>query len=190
MKRAAAALISLGVIGFAWTGTGCAPDRQHTPVRDDPAVSSVAEITHPDVADAVEIRIDGRKDDEVFILEYNWYGEEFISEDSLNKTMYANYALETQHAPQASQGSVLSFVFDSSEPMPTVIKATQYGNTPRANSGLPSDALGLELLKEGENGYSFALDYRNFRMYYYQLECEWENGNSLKIAFAVEKPEE
>ena len=187
MKKAAALLISIGII-TALTGTGCAEEPEPTVTPSEIQVSSVEEIKHIDVTEAVKISIDQEADVEIFILEYNWYGSEFISDDSLNKTMLDHYAPKYHYAPRVPQGAALSFVFDPSEELPDVIKLTQYGNTVRADSGLPYDTNEIELLNEGDNTYRFILDYRSFKMYYYLLECDWQNGNKLKIAFAVEKP--
>ena len=192
MKKPATLLLSIGMI-TALTLTGCAGDQKPTVTPSDTQVSdvqvsSVEEIKHIDVTEAVQICIDHELNEEIFILEYNWYGSKFVSDDSLNKTMLDHYAPKYHYAPRVAQGASLSFVCNPAEELPDVIKLTQYGNTVRADSGLPYDTNDIELVKEGENTYRFTLDYRSFKMYYYLLQCEWQNGNTLKIAFAVEKP--
>ena len=121
------------------------------------------------------------------MLKYNWYGGEFVSDDSFNKMMMDKYASEGCYAPFAKQEAELSFVFAPSEGIPSVIKLTQYANTVRANSGIPYDTLEPEMTKKDDSTYSFHIDFREFKMYYYLLECEWPNGNKAQYAFAVEK---
>ena len=144
-------------------------------------------MKHVEASEAVSVLINGEKVDEVFMLQYNWYGKEFVAEDSFNKIMMDSYAPAGKRAPYAKNESEVSFAFVSSEEIPSDMKVTQYANTVRANSGIPYDTVEIELISNEDGTFGFAIDYRRFSMYYYILECEWENGNSAKFAFAVEK---
>ena len=184
--RFAAYLLSFGIITMLFFG--CSSQKPPVASPSDAVSSEVEEkITHVEASQAVSVLINGEKVDEVFMLQYNWYDNEFVAEDSFNKIMMDNYAPAGKRAPYAKNESELAFAFASSEGIPSVIKVTQYANTVRANSGIPFDTVEVELISNEDGTFSFTLDYRRFRMYYYLLECEWENGNSAKYAFAVEK---
>lgn len=189
MKKLATVFFSLAIV-LTSVVTGCKADNSSSVSPGDALPSSVVEVSRIDVTDEIGICFDHEKNDEIFILEYKWYGEEFVSDDSLNKTMLDHYAPRLHHAPRVDQDTVISVVFEPSEKLPSAINLTQYGNTVRSDSGLPYDTIAIELVNEDEDpfAYSFRLDYRNLKMYYYLLECQWENGNMIKIAFAVEKP--
>ncbi len=127
---------------------------------------------------------------EIFLLQYNWYGKEFVSEDSLNKTMMLHYVSKDTRAPYAKDNAEIRISFDEAEGVPSSFRLTQYANTVRANSGLPFDTAEIELTAVADRTFAFTLDYRKYGMYYYLLECEWENGNAAQYAFAVEKNKE
>lgn len=174
----------LSVTGCSDAGGKAADDSSSS---DTQAVSSQEEISGVEAEDAVAVLIDGEKTEDVFLLQYYWYGISYDPGDSLNKTMMDRYAPKDCHAPGAVSGSRLSFVFDMSEEPPSSVKLTQYANTVRADSGIPYDTQEPELEQQDGNTYSATVNFRGFRMYYYLLECEWSNGNRLKAAFAVEK---
>ena len=133
---------------------------------------------------------DGNEVGEIFLLQYNWYGKEFVSEDSLNKTMMLHYVSKDTRAPYAKDNAEIRISFDEAEGVPSSFRLTQYANTVRANSGLPFDTAEIELTAVADRTFAFTLDYRKYKMYYYLLECEWENGNAAQYAFAVEKTKE
>ncbi len=186
MKKLAAALVSIGIF-LSLICTGCAAPTDNPLTPAESAVSSEEETQHVDAEKAVEIRLDQVPDDEVFLMAYNWYGKTYASKDSLNKTMLDQYSPRFHHAPRVPQETAVSFVIDSSESLPDIIRLTQHANTVRTDTGMPFDTQEIELTKEGDHSYCFNIDFRGFKMYYYLLECEWENGNLIKVAFAVEK---
>lgn len=169
---------------------GCSDNKSET------APSSEAVLSQPDendptvsASEAVGILIDGEKISEYFMIQYNWYGEEFVSDDSFHKIMMDHYAPKGNYAPYAKLDAEISFAFDPEEGVPSDIKLTQYANTVRSDSGLPYDTREINL-DSNENGIlSFKVNYRYFKMFYYLLECKWENGNTAKYAFAVENME-
>lgn len=186
VTRTLSFMISLSILMLS--AAGCTSDKASVASPSDVVSSREEEVViTTEASDAVSVMINGEKVDDVFLLQYNWYGKDFVSEDSLNKIMMDNYAPKGNSAPTAANNSEISFVFDSLEGLPSVVKLTQYANTVRANSGLPYDTADIELVKNEDNNFCFTLDYRKFKMFYYQLECEWENGNNAKYAFAVEK---
>lgn len=184
----AALLLAAGMLTVSLPG--CSPAQPSVASPSDFA-SSEADVAEnrADASDAVSVMVEGQQDTEVFLLSYNWYGEEFVSKDSLNKLMMENYAPEGKNAPYVPDGAALSFSFVETEELPTVMKLTQYANTVRANSGIPYEAFDIELSSDENGEYGFTLDYRTYRMYYYILRCEWQNGNAAEYAFAVEKPQ-
>lgn len=188
MKKSAALFVAVVVL-VSGVLSGCDQVQKPSEATPGDAVSSAEEIVRTEAAQAVEIRIDGVKNDEIFVMQYNWYGEEFVSKDSLNKTMMKNYVSEGNHAPYAVNKAALSLAFDTPEGVPSAITLTQYANTVRASSALPFDVLEQELTRENDGSYSIVIDFRSYKMYYYLLKCEWENGNSSQYAFAVEKAE-
>ena len=151
--------------------SGCSKDKQQPVSPSDTAVSSQEqeEITRIKASEAVSVSIDGEKVEEVFLLAYNWYGEEFVSEDSFHKIMMDHYAPQGQRAPFAPDNAKITFRFD------------------RSDSGLPYDNVDIQPEEGTDSEIGFVLSYRRFKMYYYLLECEWENGNTAKYGFAVEK---
>ena len=187
--KAAAVLLSAGIMmlllcsGCSLTGGKADTDTS----LESTAVSSQEEVRHVDATEVLEVQINGQKNDEVFWLQYTWYGEEYSSVDSFHKIMMTNYSPKGNSAPGASESDKVSFIFNKQEEAPDVIKLTQYANTVRADSGLPYDVLELKLTNDGHNVYSFHIQYRDYKMYYYLLECEWTNGNKLQCAFALEK---
>lgn len=169
------------------TAAGCslsAPvtpsDAVSRPVSSEPAVLVNA-------LEAVEITADGVKMEDVFLLESNWYGASYQSEDSLNKLMMMKYSAENSVIPQASDGSRVNMMFAVSEGMPEELTVTQQGNTVRANTGIPYDINEVGLTDNGEGGCYFDIAFGNFTMYYYVAECRWSNGNTAKYAFALER---
>jgi len=186
MTKAAALLVSVGMLTVYLCG--CTSQKTSVASPSDAVSSEVEEpVKHVEASEAVSVLINGEKVDEVFMLQYNWYGKEFVAEDSFNKIMMDSYAPAGKRAPYAKNESEVSFAFVSSEEIPSDMKVTQYANTVRANSGIPYDTVEIELISNEDGTFGFAIDYRRFSMYYYILECEWENGNSAKFAFAVEK---
>ena len=186
MTKAAALLVSVGMLTVYLYG--CTSQKTSVASPSDAVSSEVEEpVKHVEASEAVSVLINGEKVDEVFMLQYNWYGKEFVAEDSFNKIMMDSYAPAGKRAPYAKNESEVSFAFVSSEEIPSDVKVTQYANTVRANSGIPYDTVEIELISNEDGTFGFAIDYRRFSMYYYILECEWENGNSAKFAFAVEK---
>ena len=169
--------------------SGCSKDKQQPVSPSDTAVSSQEqeEITRIKASEAVSVSIDGEKVEEVFLLAYNWYGEEFVSEDSFHKIMMDHYAPQGQRAPFAPDNAKITFRFDKSEGKPSSVRLTQYANTVRSDSGLPYDNVDIQPEEGTDSETGFVLSYRRFKMYYYLLECEWENGNTAKYRFAVEK---
>lgn len=187
MKKTPVIILSL-CLSAALVLSGCGG--KNSPAVTPSDVASSHEKRKPAApAEAVEVCVDGEQNDEVFLLQYNWYGSQFVSDDSFNKIMMDKYASEGCHAPYVRQEAELSFVFGSSEEIPSVMKLTQYANTVRANSGIPYDTLEPELARKDDSTYGFTVDFREFKMYYYLLECEWQNGNQAQYAFAVEKAE-
>ncbi len=185
-KNTAAAMLAIG-LAASCAFSGCTPAKGGTgEVSPGDAVSSQQEVEPVDVSEAVEIQINGEKINDVWLLQYNWYGEEFVSEDSLNKIMMTTYSPEGSHAPAASEGDTVSFVMAASEQNPSEVRLTQYGNTIRLNTGRPYDTLEPELANDGGSTYSFCIEFRKLKMYYYVLDCKWANGNSVQCAFAVE----
>ena len=185
-QRSAAALAVLFCLLLASCG---APSvKEPAPASPSDLSSRVEEKAPPISADeAVKVLVDGEPVSEVFLLKYDWNGESFESEDSLNKIMMAHYALEGSLAPAAGDGSEITFELAASEGIPSSVSLTQSGNTVRANTGLPYDNTEIELTARDDFTYSFTLQYRKLRMYYYQLDCRWENGNTASYVFAVEK---
>lgn len=188
-KTRAAVFLSASIMILSLI-SGCSGSGRvtHTDVSSESiVVSSQEEVQHTDAKESVEIQVNGEKIDEVFWMLYNWYGEEYVSVDSFHKIMMTNYSPEGNYAPGASESDKVSFVFAPQEGAPSVIRLTQYANTVRSDSGIPYDVSGLELTKEDDDTYSFNIQYRNFKMYYYLLECEWTNGNQIQCAFALER---
>ena len=186
MKKKAALPLSAAML-LCVVLSGCAPGQKNggSVTPSDAAVSD-AEPLRVGVGQAVEISVDGQKHPEVFLMQYNWYGEEFDAKDSLNKTMMEQYVSEEKHAPFAVQKAPVSITFAPSEGIPSQMTLTQYGNTVLASSALGYDTLEPELEQTDGNTFSFKIDFRSFKMYYYLLICEWENGNKAQYAFAVE----
>ena len=147
-------------------------------------------VRRVNVDEAFTVTADGNEVGEIFLLQYNWYGKEFVSEDSLNKTMMLHYVSKDTRAPYAKDNAEIRISFDEAEGVPSSFRLTQYANTVRANSGLPFDTAEIELTAVADRTFAFTLDYRKYGMYYYLLECEWENGNAAQYAFAVEKNKE
>ena len=193
MKKMTALLFS-GIFFISLIITGCAfgsSTEEHTGdtgVTQSDLISSEEEVKHVEAGQAVKISVDGEEIAPVFLLSYNWYGEEYTSEDTLTKIMMDHYAPEGQYASPVWGGKELIISFDAVEGVPSEMKLTQYANTVRANSGLPFDVVEEEPLIVNENTFSVVVNYRTYRMFYYLLECAWSNGNTAKYAFAVEKP--
>ena len=190
LGAATAAFMSLGIAAFLLVG-GRSLDRQsresRETVSDSNSVSSQEPEAKAEIDEAFELFLNGEKYEEGFWLEYNWYGDEYAAEDSLNKTMMMLYQSESNRAPMVFTGSTFSIVFAGSEGKPSAIKLTQYGNTVRSPTEIPFDTVEPDLVSESDISYSFTISFRRKIMYYYVLECEWPNGNSLKYAFAVER---
>ena len=89
----AALLLAAGMLTVSLPG--CSPAQPSVASPSDFA-SSEADVAEnrADASDAVSVMVEGQQDTEVFLLSYNWYGEEFVSKDSLNKLMMENYAPE------------------------------------------------------------------------------------------------
>ena len=104
--------------------------------------------------------------------------------------MMLHYVSKDTRAPYAKDNAEIRISFDEAEGVPSSFRLTQYANTVRANSGLPFDTAEIELTAVADRTFAFTLDYRKYKMYYYLLECEWENGNAAQYAFAVEKTKE
>jgi hypothetical protein len=188
-KYLPAALLAL-FIGICCPGCapGPAPETETvTPADVSAIVSSEEEIVHIGADEAVRVLLDGEEHGEIFLLASRWYGEEFESEDSLNKRMMMSYSAEGSHAPYALNGCEVALVFDSAEGTPSSVRLTQIANTVRSNTGMSYKTEEIVLSDREDGGYSFELNFRDYRMYYFELECGWENGNTARYVFALEK---
>ena len=125
IRTAVALLVSVCLLAAS---TACGGKEKNTNAVSpaDTLSSQEQTVRRVNVDDALTVTADGNEVGEIFLLQYNWYGKEFVSEDSLN----------------------------------------------------------------ADRTFAFTLDYRKYGMYYYLLECEWENGNAAQYAFAVEKNKE
>ena len=189
MKKCLAVLLALcGLIGVSGCSSDVAPDKK--PVTPSDLVSDVSsreEATRISVEEAVSIRLDGEDDSEVFLLSCSWYGEEFRSEDSLNKMMMMKYITEGSHAPYAANHCVVTIEPDASEGDLMFMRLTQIANTVRVDSGLPYTAEEIDLALGEDGTRSFEVSFRDYQMYYYELDCQWKNGNAARYVFALEK---
>ncbi len=121
-----------------------------------------------------------------FVLKSMWYGKKFKNKSSLNQLMMEKYMSDDSVIPQATNKSTIKFRFEGTD-KPSSVKLTQYANTFVANTGIPFEIEEIEL-QQNENGeYYFEIKFGSFKMYYYQLDCEWDNGNSAQYVFALEK---
>lgn len=189
-KNMAALLACLFAMWLLFLLPGCSGTTETASPSDlsgtEPSASEEELLPVP-VDRVLEVRIGEETDEEVFLLQYKWDGEEYATEDSFQKMMMIRYMPEGQHAPTANDEDVISFVFSKGVETPVEVKLMQLGNTVRSNTGIPYDTLEPELLFDGSQTYSFSVSFRDFKMYYYYLDCTWENGNEIHYGFAIEK---
>lgn len=150
---------------------------------DIPQVSSEIRLT---AEESVTVTVDEQELADCFLLKSLWYGETFENKSSLNQLMMEKYMSEDSVIPQAFNKSIIRFIFNGDEKSSSV-KLTQHANTFTANTGIPYNIKEIELQQDENGGYFFEMDFDGFAMYYYQLDCEWDNGNSAQYVFALEK---
>ena len=185
--RAAAVLLSAGIALAAFSACSGKSGSVSSPSDKQDTAGSEEKTAHIGAGEAIRLLVAGKEDGEFFLLRSDWHGEEFDSEDSLQKLMMARYSPSDIHAPTAADGDTVSIVFDPSEPSPSEVSLTQIANTVRANTGIPYSEQEPELLNDGGYTYSFEVGFGEFDMFYYLLECRWTDGNSATFCFALEK---
>lgn len=152
----------------------------------DSDISKVSSEIQLTAEESVTVMAGEQKIEDCFILKSLWYGEEFKNKSSLNQLMMEKYMSEDSVIPQAVDKSTVKFIFNGND-KPSSVKLTQQANTFAANTGIPYNIKEIEL-QQNENGeYFFEIDFEKFTMYYYQLDCGWDNGNSAQYVFALEK---
>ncbi len=150
---------------------------------DTSQVSSEVRLT---AEESVTLTAGEQEVTDCFVLKSLWYGEKFEDKSSLNQFMIEKYMSDDSVIPQTADKSTVKITFNGGE-KPSSVKLTQHANTFKANTGIPYQIDEIEL-QQNENGeYFFEIDFGSFKMYYYQLDCEWGNGNSAQYVFALEK---
>ena len=152
----------------------------------DSDISQVSSEIQLTAEESVTVMAGEQKIEDCFILKSLWFGEEFKNKSSLNQLMMEKYMSDDSVIPQAVDKSTVKFIFNGKD-KPSSVKLTQQANTFAANTGIPYNIKEIEL-QQNENGeYFFEIDFEKFTMYYYQLDCEWDNSNSAQYVFALEK---
>lgn len=146
-------------------------------------VSSAIQVT---AENAVTVNVGEQKLEDCFLLKSMWDGEEFENKSSLNRLMIEKYMSEDSIVPKAADKSIIRFAFAGND-KPVSVKLTQQANTFVANTGIPYKIEEIELQQDESGEYYFEIDFASFTMYYYQLDCEWSNGNWAQYVFALEK---
>lgn len=147
------------------------------------AVSSEPSITAEEI---VEIYVGETKVGDVFLMKSNWYGEEYDSGYTLNRLMMEKYLPEDSVIPQAADKSILTFKF-AGDVNPNSVELIQQGNTFMSDTGMSYQIEPMQLNMDKNGNYLFEVRFGSFKMYYYQLDCKWSNGNSAQYVFALKK---
>lgn len=148
--------------------------------------SEVSSETYMRAEDAVEIYADENVIYDVFLMKSYWNREEYQNENSLNQLMTVEYMSSNSAVPQAANSTEITFKFAGDE-KPQFVKLTQQANTFKVNTGIPYDIKEVELSKNSDDDYCFTVDFEQYPMYYYTLDCEWSSGNTAQYAFALER---
>lgn len=158
--------------------------RAQTVSRSD-AASDVSDDEPAGVKDVVRLTVGDQNVEDIFPLQYQWYGEEYISEDSLNKLMMMQYASDERHPAAVTDGQTAVVTFDRREGIPSRVTLTRYANTFMAGTGIPYEIAEVALAADGGAEVSFTVRFDDFRLLYYVLDCAWDNGNTAQYAFAL-----
>ena len=181
-------MLTVGVCGLVMAGCGMSGAVSPSDTSRPPVSSEAPVVVN--ALEAAEILVDGEKNPDVFLLGSDWYGVSYQNKDSLNKIMMMKYSGDDSVIPQARDGAKVSLLFASPEGMPEEVTVTRQGNTVKANTGIPYDINETELSRDGQSGYCFAMDFGEFSMYYFVVDCRWSNGNTAEYAFALERSAE
>lgn len=180
----AVACVLILSIGLALVG--CNGEKAENVSQTDKVSSAVSSEESFTAEEAVEIYVGENLIEDVFLMKSNWDGEEYNSGNTLNRLMIEKYLADDSLIPQATNKSILTFKF-AGDVNPTSVTLTQQGNTFMSDTGMSYKIEPMQLNLNDNGDYQFEIQFGSLKLYYYQLDCTWSNGNSSQYTFALKK---
>lgn len=173
-------------LSMVLTLVGCGGQNDADVSETDKASSAVSSEQSFTAEEAVAIYVGETEIRDVFLMKSSWDGEEYDSGYTLNRLMIEKYLSDDSLMPQAENKSILTFKF-AGDVNPNSVMLIQQGNTFMSDTGMPYEIEPMQLNVTDSGDYQFEIQFGSLKMYYYQLECTWSNGNSAEYTFAVKK---
>lgn len=168
------------------TLAGCSGEKNENVSQTDKVSSAVSSEESFTAEEAVEIYVGENLLEDVFLMKSSWNGKEYDSGSTLNRLMIEKYLADDSLITQAADKSILTFKF-AGDVNPKFVTLTQQGNTFMSDTGMPYKIEPMQLNVNDNGDYQFEIQFGSLKLYYYQLDCAWSNGNSVQYTFALKK---